>query len=79
LEVIGAERLKELEPHASGIKGLHVPETGIIDYKKVAEAYAARVRTAGGIFACRKRFSGLSKPVKKSFCKPRGATTARTI
>ena len=48
LEIIGTERLKELEPHATGIKGLRVPETGIIDYKKVAEAYAARVRAAGG-------------------------------
>ena len=48
LEIIGSERLKELEPHATGIKGLRVPETGIIDYKKVAEAYAARVREAGG-------------------------------
>jgi (S)-2-hydroxyglutarate dehydrogenase len=48
LEIIGMERLKELEPHATGIKGLHVPETGIIDYKKVAEAYAARVRDAAG-------------------------------
>ena len=31
LEIIGPERLKELEPHAIGIKGLYVPETGIID------------------------------------------------
>src|SRR5215468_5919824 len=49
LEIIGTERLKELEPHAVGIKGLRVPETGIIDYKKVAEAYATRVRAAGDI------------------------------
>jgi (S)-2-hydroxyglutarate dehydrogenase len=48
LEVIETERLKELEPHAIGIKGIRVPETGIIDYKKVAEAYAARVRAGGG-------------------------------
>lgn len=48
LETIGAERLKELEPHATGIKGLHVPETGIIDYKKVAAAYAAKIRDSGG-------------------------------
>jgi (S)-2-hydroxyglutarate dehydrogenase len=46
LELIGAERLKELEPHACGIKGLHVPETGIIDYKKVAAAYAQTIRAA---------------------------------
>ena len=48
LEIIGTGRLKELEPHATGIKGLHVPETGIIDYKKVAAAYASKIRDAGG-------------------------------
>jgi (S)-2-hydroxyglutarate dehydrogenase len=48
LEIIGPERLKELEPHAIGIKGLYVPETGIIDYKKVADAYAEHIRNAGG-------------------------------
>jgi (S)-2-hydroxyglutarate dehydrogenase len=59
LEIIGAERLKELEPHATGIKGLHVPETGIIDYKKVAEAYAARIRTAGGDIRLSQRVLGV--------------------
>ncbi|MGH7798343.1 MAG: L-2-hydroxyglutarate oxidase [Candidatus Binatia bacterium] len=48
LEIIGRERLKEIEPYASGIRGLHVPETGIIDYKKVAAAYACKIRDAGG-------------------------------
>lgn len=48
MEMIGPERLKELEPHASGIRGLYVPETGIIDYKKVAAAYADKIRNAGG-------------------------------
>ncbi|MGE5307080.1 MAG: L-2-hydroxyglutarate oxidase, partial [Alphaproteobacteria bacterium] len=48
LEALGPERLKEFEPHATGIKGLHVPETGIIDYKKVAEAYATNIRASGG-------------------------------
>jgi L-2-hydroxyglutarate oxidase len=48
LEIIGPERLKELEPHAIGIKGLYVPQTGIVDYKKVAAAYADKVRDAGG-------------------------------
>ena len=48
LEVLGPEGLKEFEPHATGVKGLRVPETGIIDYKKVAEAYAANIRASGG-------------------------------
>src|SRR5678815_3176195 len=48
MEIIGPERLKEIEPHASGIKALHVPETGIVDYRKVAAAYADKVRDANG-------------------------------
>src|SRR3982751_421341 len=35
VEIIGPERLREIEPHATGIKGLFVPETGIVDYSKV--------------------------------------------
>jgi (S)-2-hydroxyglutarate dehydrogenase len=48
LEMIGPERLKEFEPHANGIKALRVPATGIIDYKKVAEAYAKEIRAKSG-------------------------------
>jgi L-2-hydroxyglutarate oxidase len=48
IEVIGPERLREIEPHATGIKGLLVPETGIVDYTKVAEAYAQKIRQEGG-------------------------------
>ena len=48
LEIIGPQRLKELEPHTTGIKALYVPETGIVDYRKVAAAYAENIRNAGG-------------------------------
>ena len=48
LEVLGPEKLRDFEPHVAGVKGLHVPETGIIDYKKVAEAYATNIRASGG-------------------------------
>ena len=48
LEMIGPERLKEIEPHANGIKALHAPSTGIIDFTKVAQAYATRVQQMGG-------------------------------
>ena len=48
LEMIGPERLKEIEPHAYGIKALHVPTTGIIDFTKVALAFAERIRQMGG-------------------------------
>ena len=67
LEIIGTERLKELEPHAIGIKGLRVPETGIIDYKKVARLTPPGCGRRAVIFACRKRFSGLSGPSRNRF------------
>jgi (S)-2-hydroxyglutarate dehydrogenase len=42
------EEIREYEPYASGIAGLLVPETGIIDYKQVAEVVADLVREGGG-------------------------------
>jgi L-2-hydroxyglutarate oxidase LhgO len=48
LQVIGPERLKEIEPHARGVRAIHSPATGIIDFVQVAEAYAKNVRAAGG-------------------------------
>lgn len=48
LELIGRERLRELEPHAAGVKALHVPGTGIVDYGLVAQAFAKDVESAGG-------------------------------
>ncbi|MBI4515103.1 MAG: L-2-hydroxyglutarate oxidase [Deltaproteobacteria bacterium] len=48
LEEIGRERLREIEPHAAGLKALHVPATGIVDYVAVAQKYAEIVRHRGG-------------------------------
>lgn len=49
LEMVGPERLRELEPHATGIKALHVPTTGIIDFSQVAHTYARLVQERGGV------------------------------
>ena len=42
------EEIREVEPHAAGIAGLLVPQTGIVDYVQVTEAYAGEVRRSGG-------------------------------
>ena len=47
LEIIGAERLRELEPHAAGIGAVHSPNTGIVDYTRVTRAYAAEMLQNG--------------------------------
>ena len=44
LEVIDEARIREIEPHSAGIKGLYSPKTGIIDYTEVTRAYARHVR-----------------------------------
>lgn len=59
VEMIGRERLKEIEPHAAGVKALYVPATGIIDYTKVAEAYAAKIRAGGGEIRTSSRVAGI--------------------
>jgi L-2-hydroxyglutarate oxidase LhgO len=48
LEVVGPERIAEIEPHVRAVRGLWSPGTGIIDYRRVAAAYADDVRAAGG-------------------------------
>lgn len=48
LEVVGPERIHEIEPHAAAIRGLWSPGTGIIDYRAVTLAFAEDVRRAGG-------------------------------
>lgn len=46
-EIIGPERLRELEPHARGIKAIHVPEAGIVDYRQVCERMAQQITGHG--------------------------------
>lgn len=55
------EELKEYEPHAAGIAALHVPQTGIVDYVGVSEAYAKIVRVSGGEIATNVRVTGFKK------------------
>jgi L-2-hydroxyglutarate oxidase len=47
-ERIDRDRLVELEPHAAGIGAIHVPETGIVNYRQVCERLAHRVREVAG-------------------------------
>ena len=48
LEEVGPDRMREIEPHVAGIRGLWSPSTGIIDFRRVALALADEVRTRGG-------------------------------
>ncbi len=61
VEMIGPERLRELEPHAAGIKAIYSPNTGVIDYVRVAETYARLVRERGGVILTGHEVTGIIK------------------
>ena len=61
LRRLTAEEIKEYEPHATGIAGLHVPQTGIVDYIGVTNAYAKLVQAAGGVIQTSARVTGFRK------------------
>ena len=51
LKMISSEEIQEWEPYSSGIRGIHVPTTGIVDYAQVARKYAELItRYAGRLF-----------------------------
>lgn len=58
LRRLKAEELHEFEPHVNGIDGLHVPQTGIVDYVHVSEKYAEIVRENGGVIEINCRLTG---------------------
>jgi L-2-hydroxyglutarate oxidase len=48
LRRITAQGIAEIEPHARGIAALHSPQTGVVDFGKVAASYATDVEQRGG-------------------------------
>jgi (S)-2-hydroxyglutarate dehydrogenase len=47
LEMIGPERLHEIEPHARAVRALHSPSTAIVDFAAVARAMATKLGRSG--------------------------------
>jgi len=58
--------LKRYEPHVAGISGLWVPQTGVVDYRRVAAALAEDIEAAGGevVTGCR---VGRMRPAEDGF------------
>ena len=61
LERLDAQGVKEREPHVAGIAGLYVPQTGIVDYIQVTNAYAQVVREGGGVVRTSCRVTGVAR------------------
>jgi L-2-hydroxyglutarate oxidase len=48
ISMVGPDRLRDIEPHATGIRALHVPQAGIIDYVEVTRRLRDLFLEAGG-------------------------------
>ncbi|WP_020605805.1 L-2-hydroxyglutarate oxidase [Spirosoma spitsbergense] len=48
LKKLSVTEMRDIEPHVTGVAGMFVPQTGIIDYKQVADKYAEKFKLLGG-------------------------------
>ncbi len=48
LKELNQDQLREYEPHVNGLKGIFVPQTGIIDYTEVAMKYVEKIKHFDG-------------------------------
>ncbi len=80
LEAVGGERIREIEPHAAGIRGLWSPSTGITDYTQVVKALADDVQVMGGIVHVARRVTGIaSRDREQVLATSRGPLIARDV
>lgn len=77
---IGVEELKEKEPHCAGVAALHVPETGIVDYRLVAAAYVREIERRGGTVRTGTRVEGIARDGGRVIVKSTGGdVSARAV
>jgi L-2-hydroxyglutarate oxidase len=71
LETLGRDQIRELEPHAAGIRALWSPTTAIVDFRRVALAIADEVRAMGASIETGREVTGVTE-------RPSGLVVATT-
>jgi (S)-2-hydroxyglutarate dehydrogenase len=61
LEMLSAEEITGYEPAATGIRGIRVPGTGIVDFAKVTQKYAELITAGGGAIYLSHEVTGLKR------------------
>ncbi len=80
LEEVGPERLREIEPHAAGVRGLWSPWTGIVDFRRVTLAFADDVRRRGGAIHTSRPVTAIRESGREVvLATPSGALVARGV
>ena len=59
-EMLDAIQLAEIEPHTAGVRAIHVPDVGIVDFSRVCEKFAEKIEAAGGRVVTRAEVHRLS-------------------
>lgn len=78
--IVGVERMREIEPHVHGVRGLWSPRTAIIDFRQVALACAEEVRARGGSIVVSTRVTGLRRQPRSWILETTGgAIESRTV
>ncbi len=66
LKKLKKEELKDYEPHVTGQAGIFVPQTGIVDYKIVANKYGNLIQEKGGSINLGERVLNIQSSEDKS-------------
>jgi (S)-2-hydroxyglutarate dehydrogenase len=61
LRLLSAEEIREIEPYCTGIRGMHVPTTGIVDYGEIAEKLVELIARCGGTLRLSSEVTGLRR------------------
>ena len=59
LKKLSKEELKEYEPHVTGLEGIFVPQTGIVDYTKVSLKYGELLQKNGATLKLGERVTAI--------------------
>jgi (S)-2-hydroxyglutarate dehydrogenase len=78
VQAIGPEQLREIEPHACGLRALVVPSTGITDYAEVCAKYAELIQTQGGTILTSTAVTGLRKLASEIMIETNGPAFSTT-
>lgn len=71
LELIHSAQLREIEPHCVGVAAVRSPATGIVDFGRIATAYAGDIQVAGGDILARHEVTAIAR-------RPDGVTLGTT-
>lgn len=76
---ITSEELKEIEPYAYCVKAIHVPYTGIVDFKAVCKRYSELFKEKGGEIKFKEKVTNVKRGVSLNINTQNSSFTSKTF